>query len=41
MLSVTIRNYPLDPAALSILKISEDYIKEVEGKINTGEFLLM
>ena len=34
-------NYPLDPAALSILKISEDYIKEVEGKINTGEFLLM
>jgi putative nucleotidyltransferase with HDIG domain len=32
-------NYPLDPAALSILKISEDRLKEVEGKINTGEVL--
>jgi putative nucleotidyltransferase with HDIG domain len=30
-------NYPLDPAALGMLEISEDYLKEVEGKFNTGE----
>jgi putative nucleotidyltransferase with HDIG domain len=32
-------NYPLDPAALRTLSISEDYISEVEGKINAGEVL--
>ena len=32
-------NYPLDPAALRTLSISEDYIREVEGKINAGEVL--
>lgn len=30
-------NYPLDSSSLSILEISEDYLKEVEGKITAGE----
>jgi len=32
-------NYPLDPAVLGTLSISEDYVREVEGKINAGEVL--
>lgn len=32
-------NYPLDLAALHTLSISEDYIREVEGKINEGDVL--
>ncbi|MBI5099621.1 MAG: HDOD domain-containing protein [Nitrospirae bacterium] len=37
--SVTKTNpdYPLDSSSLSILEISEDYLKEVEGKITAGE----
>ncbi len=30
-------NYPLDSSSLSILEISEDYLKKVEGKITAGE----
>ncbi len=37
--SVTKTNpdYPMDPFSLEALEISEDYIREVEGKISTGE----